>query len=141
MEYLFILEIKHKIKTNRHVKEDMANVCYAIIDYVAIKPSQKTHLSFLDLYRISPNVDEDIFYDAVFFLTKKPINVLFQEFEALNLRGEFQQVPDREQILEDMRNEEFYNPFSGKLLTEEEFGLEVLTYFTPSPYFVGMLDD
>ncbi|MBD0531556.1 hypothetical protein HPJ32_08335 [Acinetobacter baumannii] len=64
-----------------------------------------------------------------------------QEFEALDLYGSFTQVPDREQILEDMRNEEFFNPFSGKPLTEEEFGQEVLTYFTPSPCFMEMFND
>ncbi|WP_288454528.1 hypothetical protein [uncultured Acinetobacter sp.] len=141
MEHSFVLDIKNKIQTNRHIKEDMANVCYAIIDYVSIKPSQKNHLSFLDLYRVSPKVDEDIFYDAVFYLTRKHINVLVQEFEALDLYGSFTQVPDREQILEDMRNEEFFNPFSGKPLTEEEFGQEILTYFTPSPCFMEMFND
>ncbi|MDC5278144.1 hypothetical protein OHX04_04825 [Acinetobacter baumannii] len=141
MEHSFVLEIKDRIKTNHHVEDDMASVCYAIIDYVSIKPSQKSHLSFLDLYRISPKVDEEVFYDAVFYLTRKYINVLVQEFEALDLQGFFSQVPDREQILEDMRNEEFFNPFSGKPLTEEEFGQEVLTYFTPSPYFMEMFND
>lgn len=137
-----MVDLKIKIKENLdHFNTEMVEVCYAIIDYVSVGPAKKSHLSFIDLYRISPKVDEEIFYDAVFYLTRKNINVLTQEFEALDPKYGFKQVPDKEQILEDMRNEEFFNPFTGELLTEQEFGVQVLSYFSPSCEFVRKLND
>lgn len=137
-----MLDLKKIIEGNLyHLNAEMVEVCYAIIDYVSVGPTKKSHLSFMDLYRISPKVDEEIFYDAVFYLTRKNINVLTQEFEALDPKYGFKQVPDKAQILEDMRNEEFFNPFTGKALTEEEFGEQVLSYFTPSFEFVRKLND
>lgn len=137
-----MLDLKSKIKENLdHFDTEVVEVCYAIIDYVSVGPTKKSHLSFIDLYRVSPKVDEEIFYDAVFYLTRKNINVLTQEFEALDPKYGFKQVPDKEQILEDMRNEKFFNPFTGELLTEQEFGEQVLSYFTPSCEFVRKLND
>ena len=142
MTHRIVLDLKSKIKENLdHFDTEVAEVCYAIIDYVSVGPTKKSHLSFLDLYRVSPKVDEEIFYDAVFYLTRKNINVLTQEFEALDHKYGFKQVPDKEQILEDMRNEKFFNPFIGELLTEQEFGEQVLSYFTPSCEFVRKLND
>jgi len=137
-----VLDLKSRIKENLdHFDTEMVEVCYAIIDYVSVGPTKKSHLSFIDLYRISPKVEDEIFYDAVFYLTRKNINVLTQEFEALDPKYGFKQVPDKEQILEDMRNEEFFNPFTGESLTEQEFGEQVLSYFTPSCEFVRKLND
>ena len=109
----------------------------AIIDYVSVGPSKKSHLTFTYLYSIAPKVDEGIFYDAVFYLTKKNINVLEQQFEAINPRTHsFQYVVDKEFFIEDMRDGELYNPFVGDLLSEKEFGEQVITYFSPSQYFM-----
>lgn len=137
-----MLDLKIKINDNLcHFNTEMIEVCHAIIDYVSVGPTKKSHLSFIDLYRISPKVEEEVFYDAVFYLTRKNINVLTQEFEALDPKYGFKQVPDKEQILEDMRNEKFFNPFTGIELTEKEFGEQVLSYFTPSCEFVRKLND
>ena len=71
---------KRRIETNSHISSNMASVCYAIIDYVSVGADKKPHLTFTDLYRISPKVDEDVFYDAVFLLTKHQYNILKQQF-------------------------------------------------------------
>ena len=123
---------KRRIETNSHISSNMASVCYAIIDYVSVGAAKKPHLTFTDLYRISPKVDEDVFYDAVFLLTKHQYNILKQQFEALHPRKGFQPVPDREEIIEAMKNDDFFNPITGEDLTEEEFGKQVITFFSPS---------
>ena len=74
---------KRRIETNSHISSNMASVCYAIIDYVSVGADKKPHLTFTDLYRISPKVDEDVFYDAVFLLTKHQYNILKQIFTSL----------------------------------------------------------
>lgn len=134
----FIIDLKSRVSSNLHcVDIDMVRVCLAIIDHVAIGPSKKPHLTFYDLNRISPKVNEDVFYDAVFYLTKKNINVLEQQFEAINPRTHsFQHIVDKKAFIEDMRDGELYNPFVGDSLSEKEFGEQVITYFSPSKYFM-----
>ena len=124
----------------RHIPQDVVSVCHAIMDHVAKAPNIHKHLTFLDLYRISPSVPDDVFYDAVFLLTKHPYNILIQNFEALNSRGVYQVVPDREQLLEDMKNDDFNNPFTGQQLSEAEFGNQVLTFFSPSKELLTAVD-
>lgn len=143
MNKKFITDLKFRVDSNlSHVSMDMVQVCLAIIDYVSVGPSRKPHLTFHDLYRVSPKVDEDIFYNAVFYLTKKNIDVLEQQFEAISPRTHsFQYVIDKEELIEGMRNGELYNPFIGNPLSEEEFGKQVLTYFSPSKYFVEKINE
>lgn len=138
MEHTTVLSIKHIITENRHIDEKMASVCLSIINHVSIAPEKRKHLTFADLYRISPKVSEEIFYDAVFYLTRKNINVLVQEFEALDPKFGYKAVPDKEEILECMKTDDFFNPFTGDDLNEEEFGKQVLTYFSVSPEFMSM---
>ncbi|WP_198078445.1 hypothetical protein [Acinetobacter calcoaceticus] len=141
MVHAIVVELTKEINIKlSHINPDMAKVCIAIIEYVSIAPYKKPHLTFNDLYRVSPKVEDETFYDAVFYLTRKNINVLTQEFEAFHPREGFKKVPDREQILEDMKNEEFFNPFTGDELNEKEFGEQVLTYFSPSTEFVSKLN-
>ena len=69
-----MLELKERINQNLgHTHKEMVQVCFAIIEYVSIGPSKKPHLTFMDLYRVSPKVHEDVFYDAVFYLNRKNI--------------------------------------------------------------------
>ena len=42
------------------------------------------------------------------------------------------------EIIEDMRNDELSNPFTGEELSEEEFGRQVITYFSVSPEFMRL---
>lgn len=127
----FLSNVKDKIKAS-HISNDMTAVCFAIIDYLSTELNKKTHLTFARLYDISPKVDDEVFYDAVFLLTKHKIGILEQHFEAVNRRGVFQIVPDRQQILDSIREQEFFNPFTGQELTEEQFGKQVLTFFSPT---------
>lgn len=139
--YAVVSEIKSQIESNLHdINPDMVQVCFAIIDHVAVGPIQKAHLTFHELHRISPKTDDKTFYDAVFYLTRKKINVLTQNFEALDRDDEYTAV-DREAVLEAIRQENYFNPHTGQSLTEEEFGEQVLTYFSPAEEFVRKLDD
>lgn len=141
MNTIFVTKLKSKVCSNlSNIDKDMAEVCLAIIDHVSIGPSKKPHLTFVDLYRISPKVNEEVFYEAVFYLTKKTIDVLEQQFEALEPRTcNFQPIPNKENFIEDMRDGELYNPFIGDPLSEEEFGKQVITYFSPSKEFMEKL--
>ena len=143
MNTIFINELKDKVYSNlSDIDKDMAEVCLAIIEHVSVGPSKKSYLSFVDLYRISPQVDEKVFYEAVFYLTKRNINVLEQQFEAMEPRThDFQPIPDKENFVEDMRDGELYNPFVGELLSEKEFGEQVITYFSPSKFFVEKVNE
>lgn len=143
MNTIFVNELKSKVFSNlSDIDGDMAEVCLAIIEHVSVGPSKKSHLTFVDLYSISPKVNEDVFYKAVFYLTRKNIDVLEQQFEAIEPRTcSFQSIPNREDFIEDMRDGELYNPFIGNLLSEEEFGKQVLTYFSPSKCFVEKINE
>lgn len=142
MDNKFVIELKKEIKTIlMSRKPDIIQPCLEIINYVSIAPERKMHLSFQDLYRVCTKVSENDFYDAVFFLTRKKTAVLTQNFEALHPRLGYKAVPNREEILQAMRDDDLYNPFTGDELTEDEFGEQVLTYFTPSSDFMRLLND
>lgn len=121
----------NELKT-RDIPDDVASVCRAIIEHISRSPKSFSHLSFMDLYRISPQVNEESFYEAVFLLTRHPYNILTQNFEALHPRGGYQIVPDREDIIDAMKSNDFFNPFTGEELNEDEFGKQVLMFFSPS---------
>ena len=131
-----IKEIKILISKNHTINKDMQAVCFAIIDYVSVGPETKNHLNFDDLYRVSPVVDEDIFYDAVFYLTRPPVSILSQEFEALDpIENTYIEVPDKQEIIEDMNNN--LSDYDKYKLTLEDFGRQVVTFFKPSKRFLG----
>ena len=65
-------------------------------------------------------------------LTKNKFGVLEQHFEALDRSGNYKIVPDRQQILDDIKQHEFFNPFTGDELSEEQFGEQVITFFSPT---------
>lgn len=132
----FLSDVKDRIIKSSHVDDNMASVCFAIIDYLSIEPNKKRHLTFTRLYEISPKVDDEIFYDAVFLLTRHKFSVLEQHFEAQNSRGDFEIVLNRQQVLNDMKEEKFFNPLTGQELTEEQFGQQVLTFFSPTPKLI-----
>ncbi|MBH0005569.1 hypothetical protein [Psychrobacter sp. SWN149] len=138
MNTIFVNELKSKVYSNlSDIDKDMAEVCLAIIEHVSVGPSKKSHLTFTYLYSIGPKVNEAVFYEAVFYLTLRNIDVLEQQFEAIEPRTcSFQSIPNKEDFIEDMRDGELYNPFIGDLLSEKEFGEQVITYFSPSKYFM-----
>lgn len=136
----FLSDIKDKIKASR-VSDDTIAVCFAIIDYLSTEPNKKTHLTFARLYEISPKVDNETFYDAVFLLTKNKFSVLEQNFEALDRDDTYKTVPDRQQVVDDIKSQEFSNPFTGNKLTEQEFGKQVLTFFSPTKKLIQAVQD
>lgn len=135
----FLSDVKDRIKASP-IDDDVTAVCFAIIDYLSTEPNKKTHLTFTRLYEITPKVDDEIFYDAVFLLTKNKFSVLEQHFEALDHDGTYKIVPDRQQIIDDIKNQDFFNPFTGQSLTEEQFGKQVLTFFSPTDKLIQAIN-
>lgn len=68
----YLTELKQRLEIQlKDVSTEMLSACLNMVDYVSIAPSKKSHLTFVDLYkRVDPSTSEDIFYSAVFFLTK-----------------------------------------------------------------------
>lgn len=115
-----------------------------LVDYVSIAPLKKMHLTFVDLYKhVDQSISEDIFYNAVFYLTKKNINVLTQKFEAYNSAIDRYEAilesEDIKEILDSIASGEYVHPLNGNILTAEEFSKQVLTFFSPSQVFVSNL--
>lgn len=141
----YLLGLKQNIEFQlKDVSTEMLSACLKMIDYVSIAPSKKGHLTFVDLYKhVDPSTSEDIFYSAVFFLTKNNVNVLTQKYEAYNsLINRFEAVSDLDdvrEILDSVASGEYIHPLNGYVLTAEEFNQQVLTYFSPSSVFVSNL--
>ena len=141
----YLLELKQNLDFQlKDVSTAMLSACLEMIDYISIAPSKKSHLTFVDLYKhVDPSISEDIFYSAVFFLTKNNVNVLTQKYEAYNsLINRFEAVSDIDdvrEILDSVASGEYTHPLNGYVLTAEEFNQQVLTYFSPSSVFVSNL--
>lgn len=142
----YLLELKQNLEFQlKDVSAEMLSACLKMIDYISIAPSKKNHLTFADLYkRVDSSTSEDIFYSAVFFLTKDNIDVLSQKFEAYNsLVSRFEIVEDADDvsgILDSITTGEYIHPLNGEVLTAEEFNQQVLTFFSPSILFVSNLN-
>ena len=142
----YLLELEQNLDFQlRDVSTEMLSACLKMIDYVSIAPSRKGHLTFVDLYKhVDPSIPEDIFYSAVFFLTKNNVNDLTQKYAAYHsLINRFETVSDVEdvsEILDSIASGEYIHPLNGNVLTAEEFNQQVLTYFSPSQFFVSNLN-
>lgn len=141
----YLIELKQDLEFQlKDVSAEMLSACLKMIDYVSIAPSKKGHLTFVDLYKhVDPSTSEDIFYSAVFFLTKNNVNVLTQKYEAYNsLINRFEAISDLDdvrEILDSVASGKYIHPLNGYVLTAEEFNQQVLTYFSPSSVFVSNL--
>ncbi|TEU23330.1 hypothetical protein [Alkanindiges illinoisensis] len=140
MAHKYIEALLDNIKTQlSDINPDMAHICVDITIYISKVPESKSHLTFQDLYQTVSNresVDEDDFYEAVFFLIRR-LQILEQKHEALNPKlGRYERVPDEQEIIEAISERDFFNPFTGQSLTLEEFSEQVLPYFSPSTSFI-----
>ncbi|EOQ71212.1 hypothetical protein [Acinetobacter pittii] len=141
----YLLELKNELKSQlEEVSTEMLSACLNLIDYVSVAPSKKTHLTFVDLYKhVDQSTSEDIFYSAVFHLTKNNINVLTQKFEAYNsVIDRYEAIIDVEdirEILNSIASGAYIHPLNGEILSAEDFNQQVLTYFSPSDFFVSKL--
>lgn len=128
-------DLKELITSNPKINKDMRFVCCFIIDYIFINSTNiESKLKFDFLYHLLTYIpDENVFYESVFYLTRFPIKLLDQKFEALDVhKNEYIEIFDKEQILDMMRSEKYYNPIDNREITLKEFSNEVLTYFTVS---------
>ncbi|EPL0210965.1 hypothetical protein OCG83_003929, partial [Acinetobacter baumannii] len=139
----YLIELKSELELQLgEVSAEMLSACLNLVDYVSIAPLKKMHLTFVDLYKhVDQSISEDIFYNAVFYLTKKNINVLTQKFEAYNSAIDRYEAilesEDIKEILDSIASGEYVHPLNGNILTAEEFSKQVLTFFSPSQVFVS----
>ncbi|EPK5644809.1 hypothetical protein L3222_004022, partial [Acinetobacter baumannii] len=132
----YLIELKSELELQLgEVSAEMLSACLNLVDYVSIAPLKKMHLTFVDLYKhVDQSISEDIFYNAVFYLTKKNINVLTQKFEAYNSAIDRYEAilesEDIKEILDSIASGEYVHPLNGNILTAEEFSKQVLTFFS-----------
>ncbi|EPL5038542.1 hypothetical protein LT163_001557, partial [Acinetobacter baumannii] len=119
----YLIELKSELELQLgEVSAEMLSACLNLVDYVSIAPLKKMHLTFVDLYKhVDQSISEDIFYNAVFYLTKKNINVLTQKFEAYNSAIDRYEAilesEDIKEILDSIASGEYVHPLNGNILT------------------------
>jgi len=128
------------INTSHFSKDTMVKFgCIQIFDYLVPK-KMDSEVSFLfeELRsHVDKSVDNEDFIYSVFYLCRKDINVLRQEFSVWNSQNQiFDHYFDKEIILEMLRSKEYYNPISGEHLNESEFEEQIVTFFSPTNYFL-----
>lgn len=138
----YAMQIKEYLKNElKMASPAMVGACLELIDYLSICPERKKYLQFAPLYKeLQKEVPDETFYNAVFFLTREDIDVLNQKFEAYNPNTDEYENVNSEDVLEAIRTQEYYNPITGDILSLEEFGEQVLTYFSTSPSFESKIN-
>lgn len=123
--------IKDIIKNDQYISSEMINTALVLIENLYSVYNCKCNLDLQELYNLSPNVDENIFYETVFYLTRPRIKFLIQNFKVFNpISNKYIEFEDKNLIIEMMREENYVNPITNSNLSLEEFGNQVLTYFT-----------
>jgi len=134
--YFHTLIINTKFSTDTDVKKG----CLELLDFLIEQPSLDLETSFYfeELRKhVSLEIEDDDFIYSVFYLARPEVNILKQEFSAWKESvHDFVLVEDKNFILEMLRDKEYVNPFSGEELSSEEFEEQVLTFFTPTSYFL-----
>ncbi|HEN9589687.1 hypothetical protein R4463_07795 [Acinetobacter baumannii] len=134
----------HTLITNTRfsIDTDVKQGCLELLDFLIEYPSLDLETSFyFDELRkhVSLEVEDDDFIYSVFYLARPEINILKQEFSAWKESvHDFVLFEDKNFILEMLRDKNYVNPFSGEDLSSEEFEEQVLTFFTPTSYFLEM---
>lgn len=138
--YFHNLILKRRFSKDTNVKAS----CLELLDFFVSLQNLDIEYSyhFDDLRKhVSKEIDDEDFIYSVFYLTQPEINVLQQRFSAWRDIEESFIVVDSEHVLEMLRTKSFYNPHSGEPLSEEEFSEQVITFFTPTNYFVEKKND
>lgn len=133
-----IASIKIKIQDDlKNKSSEMLELCLKVIDYISIAPELKVDFSLSQIYdSINSISDEDVFYNSIFYLTRKNINILTQKFKVLDAnKNEYIPYTIDTEFLRALSERDFYNPITGDELSEKEFSEQVLTYFAPSDGF------
>lgn len=136
---------KNLIFNSRFSKETRVKEgCLLIIDFLFSKKNLdcKTSFYFEDLRKVIPNdFDDEDFITSVFYLTRKHIAILEQNFSAFDEKnGSYTSMPEfKNDVIEMIKNKNYYNPISRDDLTIEQFGEQILTYFNPTTKFINFL--
>lgn len=130
------------INRNHFSKDTMVKVgCTQLLDFLfTVNLDCESSFHFEDLRsHVDEAVDDEDFIYSVFYLCRKDINILQQEFSVWNnSNGIYDHFLEKNLILEMLRDRTFYNPISGEDLNESQFAEEILTFFTPTKHFLEM---
>jgi len=130
------------INKNRFSKDtDVREGCLQILDFLTTYESAldvEHSFYFEDLRQhVHPDINNSDFIYAVFYLTRPNIQVLSQEFSVWDERiSDYVHYHNKQIISEILRDKEYVNPLSGEPLSQEDFEEQVLTFFTPTAYFL-----
>jgi len=133
--YFYRLISKHHFSKDTMVKDG----CIQILEYLLSKDVDvESSFYFEDLRKhIHKDIDNEDFIYSVFFLCRKDMNVLQQEFTVWNNENSsFEHYLDKNHIYEILKSQDFCNPISGESLKATDFENEVLTFFCPTRFFV-----
>lgn len=133
----------YSLINSRHFSKDtmVKDGCIQLLEFlVASNIDCESSFHFEDLRRhVNDSVDDEDFIYSVFYLCRKDIKVLQQEFSVWNSSNQiYDHFLNKDCIFEMLRTKEFYNPISGDELEESGFEEEILTFFTPTRFFLEM---
>lgn len=130
------------INRNHFSKDTMVKAgCIQLLDFfITTKLDCESSFYFEDLRsHVDNSVDSEDFIYSVFYLCRKDINILQQEFSVWNnSNGIYDHYIEKNIILDMLRDKKFYNPISGDDLNESQFEDEILTFFVPTKFFLEM---
>lgn len=131
----------HKLINTSHFSKDtmVKDGCIQLLDFLVPKSmDSESSFHFEDLRsHVHESVDNEDFIYSVFYLCRKDINVLRQEFSVWNSQNlTYDHHHDKTSIFEMLRTKNFYNPISGEDLEESQFEEEILTFFIPTIFFL-----
>ncbi len=133
------------INCNHFSKDTMVKAgCTQLLNFLITKKlDSESSFYFEDLRpHVDESVDNEDFIYSVFYLCRKDINVLQQEFSVWNDVSEiYDHYMDKDVILKMLKDKNFFNPISGEDLNESQFEEEILTFFVPTRFFLEMKDE
>lgn len=112
--------------------------CIQIIDYlVSVVDDQESSFHFQEMREnVDSSINDEDFITSVFYLTRFDFKLLDQRFSAFSrIDQRFIEI-DKNLVLNMLKTRDFYNPFSGDDLSEEEFSNQILTYFVVTQFFL-----
>jgi len=122
---------------------DVKISCFLILDYLMLAGRDKEVTFYFDELRekVDKTISDNDFILSVFYLTRSDVQVLEQSFSAWHSVSGFRKKVKKELINKMIKSKEFSHPFSGELLTEEEFYDAVIPYFFVTQFFLDHKND
>ncbi|WP_312050160.1 hypothetical protein [Acinetobacter courvalinii] len=136
----------HSLISKRRFSKDtdVRASCIQLLNFLVSVENLDIEYSYsLDDLRdqVSLEIDDEDFIYSVFYLTNPEVNVLKQGFYAWrDIEENFVPV-NSEDVIEMLNSKNYYNPHSGEALSEEDFLDQIVTFFSPTTYFLEKRND